>query len=129
MEFTLGPHVTALQPGELLRAIDIPEDVLRRRAAFRRSTLTHMGRSTALIIGTAHAPDQPFVLTISAATPRPVQLSFPRVPGAAELREAINEAIPDGAWFDDVHGSPAYRQHMSLHYAEQIRAELAGGAA
>lgn len=129
VDFTLGPHVTALQPGELLRAIDIPEDVLRRRAAFRRSTLTHLGRSTALIIGTAHAPDQPFVLTISASTPRPVQLTFPRIPSAADLRAAINEAIPDGAWFDDVHGAPAFRQHMSLHYAEQIRAELAGGAA
>ncbi|MEZ4565103.1 MAG: FAD binding domain-containing protein [Thermomicrobiales bacterium] len=129
VDFTLGPHVVALEPGELLRAIDIPADVLRRRAAFRRSTLTHLGRSTALIIGTSHAPDQPFVLTISASTPRPVQLSFPQAPTAAELRAAINDAIPDDAWFDDVHGSPAYRQHMSLHYAEQIRAELAGGAA
>ena len=69
------------------------------------------------------------MLTISASTPRPVQLSFPKVPAAAELRAAINDAIPDDAWFDDVHGSPAYRQHMSLHYAEQIRAELGGGAA
>lgn len=129
VDFTLGPHVTALQPGELLRAIDIPSDVLRRRAAFRRATLTHLGRSTALLIGTAHAPDQPFVLTISAATPQPVQLHFPHVPPAAVLREAIHDAIPDDAWFDDVHGSPAYRQHMSLHYAEQIRAELAGDAA
>ncbi|MCA9878343.1 MAG: FAD binding domain-containing protein [Thermomicrobiales bacterium] len=129
VDFTLGPHVTALQPGDLLRAIDIPADVLRRRAAFRRATLTHLGRSTALLVGTAHAPDQPFVLTISAATPRPVQLHFPHVPAAAALREAIHEAIPDDAWFDDVHGSPAYRQHMSLHYAEQIRAELAGDAA
>jgi hypothetical protein len=25
-----------------------------------------------------------------------------------------------------VHGSPAYRRHLTHHYAEQIRAELAG---
>ncbi|MFT4039999.1 MAG: FAD binding domain-containing protein [Thermomicrobiales bacterium] len=128
VEFTLGPHETALQPGDLLRSIDFPAEVLRRRAAFRRSTLTHMGRSTALIVGTNSSPDEPFVLTISAATPKPIQLSFPTLPEAAALRDALRAAIPEGAWFDDVHGSPAYRQHMTEYYAEQIRAELAGGA-
>lgn len=128
VEFTHGPHETALQPGDLLRAIDFPATVLRRRAAFRRSTLTHLGRSTALIVGTSSSPEEPFVLTISAATPKPIQLSFPALPDAAALREALRAAIPEGAWFDDVHGSPAYRQHMTEYYAEQIRAELAGGA-
>lgn len=125
VEFTTGPHVTLLQPGDLLTHIDIPAAVLRRRAAFRRSTLTHMGRSTALIIGTAASANDALTLTVSAATPRPVQVSFAHMPDAATLRDALAEAIPDGAWFDDVHGTPAYRQHMTRYYAEQIRAELA----
>ena len=38
--------------------------------------------------------------------------------------------MPDDVWFDDLNGTPAYRQHLSQHYAEQIRAELQpeGGA-
>jgi len=56
-----------------------------------------------------------------------VQLVFPDVPDSPTLHARILAAIPDGAWFDDVHGSPAYRKHMSLYYAEQIRAELADG--
>ncbi len=125
IDFVTGNHQNVLQPGELLRAIALPAAALRKRAAFRRSTLTHMGRSTALLVGTADAPDETFTLTISAATPRPVQLVFPRVPDAASLRERLHEAIPDDAWFDDVHGAPAYRKHMSHYFAEQIRAELA----
>jgi CO/xanthine dehydrogenase FAD-binding subunit len=125
IDFVTANHQNILQPGELLCAIELPASALRKRAAFRRSTLTHMGRSTALLIGTAAAPDQTFTLTISAATPRPVQLTFPEVPEAAELRERLHEAIPDDGWFDDVHGTPAYRQHMSHYFAEQIRAELA----
>jgi CO/xanthine dehydrogenase FAD-binding subunit len=129
VDFVTGNHQNLLQPGELLRAIDLPASALRKRAAFRRSTLTHMGRSTALLIGTADAPDEEFTLTISAATPHPVQLTFPRVPDARALRDRLNEAIPDGAWFNDVHGASEYRQHMSHYFAEQIRAELASAAA
>jgi CO/xanthine dehydrogenase FAD-binding subunit len=128
VDFTLGPHETALQPGELLVAITIPATVLRRRAAFRRSTLTHMGRSTALLIGTASSADGAFTLTISAATPRPVQIVTAHIPDAATLRDSLHQAIPDDGWFDDVHGSPEYRKHMSHYLAEQIRAELAAGA-
>ncbi len=124
VEFVTGNHENLLQPGDLLLHIDLPASVMRRRAGFRRSTLTHMGRSTALLIGTA-APDGAFTLTISAATPHPVQITFPHVPEAGELRDRLREAIPDDGWFDDVHGTPAYRKHMSHYYAEQIRAELA----
>jgi CO/xanthine dehydrogenase FAD-binding subunit len=125
IDFVTGNHQNVLQPGELLRAIDLPASVLRKRAAFRRSTLTHMGRSTALLIGTAGSPEEAFTLTVSAATPRPVQIAFPRVPDAPELRERLLAAIPDDGWFSDVHGTPAYRKHMTLYLAEQIRAELA----
>jgi CO/xanthine dehydrogenase FAD-binding subunit len=128
VDFTLGPHQTALQPGELLVAITIPATILRRRAAFRRSTLTHMGRSTALLVGTASSADGAFTLTISAATPRPVQITAGHIPDTAALRASLHEAIPDDGWFDDVHGSPEYRKHMSHYLAEQIRAELAASA-
>ncbi len=77
------------------------------------------------MIGTAASPDATFVLTVTAATPYPVQLTFPEVPDARTLRERLQEEIPDSGYFDDVHGSPDYRKHMTHYFAEQIRAELA----
>ena len=125
-EFVLGPHQTLLAPGDLLTTIHLPAAALRSRAAFRRASLTHLGRSTALVIGTVPHGGGPLTLTVSAATPRPVQVVFPDVPDAGTLRDRIHADIPAEGWFDDVHGTPDYRRHMTLHFAEQIRAELAG---
>src|SRR5512132_3517988 len=82
IDFVIGNHQNVLLPGELLRSIELPASALRKRAAFRRVSLTHMGRSTALVIGTAASPDATFVLTVTAATPYPVQLTFAEVPDA-----------------------------------------------
>ena len=59
-----------------------------------------------------------------AATPRPVQLKFDRMPSAEALRREIEATIKDN-WFDDVHGSAPYKRRLTYYYAEQIREELA----
>jgi CO/xanthine dehydrogenase FAD-binding subunit len=123
VDFVTGDHRNILEPGELLTAIELPATALRKRAAFRRMSLTHQGRSAALLIGT-RGQDGQFTLTITAATPRPVQLVFETPPDAAGLQARILAVIPDDLWFADVHGAPDYRKHLSLHFGEQIRAEL-----
>ena len=50
--FVTGNHQNVLQPGDLLRRIDLPITAMRKRTAFRRMTLTHLGRSSVLTIGT-----------------------------------------------------------------------------
>ncbi len=62
---------------------------------------------------------------MTAATPRPVQCSFADLPDAAALRAAIEAAIPEGGWYDDVHGAPDWRRHVTGLLAEEIREELA----
>jgi CO/xanthine dehydrogenase FAD-binding subunit len=125
MEFVTGNHANILQPGELLRSIHVPAAALAKRAAFRRMSLTKLGRSAALLIGTQSETEGDLLLTISAATPRPVQLYFAGMPAAMELRRAIDAAIPADGYFDDVHGSAAYKRHLTGYFAEQIRSELA----
>jgi hypothetical protein len=116
----------ALSPaGDLLRQIDIPLAALRRRVAFRQISLTPVGRSAALLIGSVSI-EGALTLTVTASTVRPVQLSFPEIPGANELREAILHRIPDHLYHNDLHGKPAWRKHMTLRLAEEIRAELQG---
>ena len=117
--------MNVLAPGELLRNIHLPASALEKRFAFRRNSLTHLGRSAALVVGTRSKSGEDFLLTITAATARPMQLPFERMPSSGALRRAIDAAIKDADWFDDVHGSAAYKRHLTYYYAEQIRAELA----
>jgi CO/xanthine dehydrogenase FAD-binding subunit len=123
-DFVTGNHQNVLAPGELLRSVFLPAHALRRRFAFRRFALTHLGRSEVLLIGTRGPEHGEFLLTITAATVRPVQLRFDRVPAAQELKRAIDYAVPLGLYLDDVHGSPAHRKHLTHYFGEQIRSEL-----
>jgi CO/xanthine dehydrogenase FAD-binding subunit len=123
-DFVTGNHTNVLAPGELLRAIRIPALALSKRFAFRRASLTRFGRSAALLVGTRDDTAGDLLLTITAATPRPVQLRFERAPTADTLRRAIDARIPGDGYFDDVHGTPAYKRHLTYHFAEQIRSEL-----
>ena len=120
-EFVLGNRRTVLQPGDLLRAIELPARALRRRAAYRRMALSPTGRSAALLIGTAA---DGVTITVTAATTRPVRLAFPAMPDAAALRASLGAAIPDTLLHDDVHGDPAWRRHITEVLAEEIRQEL-----
>ncbi len=124
LDFVTGPERNALRPGEVLRAVDIPAEALTRRSAFRRASLTPLGRSAALLIGTL-AADGRFELTVTAATERPVRLSWPGLPDPDELTAALASRIP--RYYDDVHGRPDWRRHVTLDLAQEIRAELSGG--
>jgi hypothetical protein len=107
-----------------LRQIDIPSAALRRRSAFRQISLTPVGRSAALLIGSVSS-EGTFLLTVTASTKRPVKLAFAKLPSPAELRAEIQNTIADDLYHDDVHGKPFWRKHMTLRLAEEIRGELA----
>ncbi|HEX9591433.1 MAG TPA: FAD binding domain-containing protein [Bradyrhizobium sp.] len=126
VDFVTGNHTNVLQRGELLRNIHLPARALSGRFALRRASLTQLGRSAALVIGTrgVHSDDD-LLITITATTPRPLQLRFDRFPSANDLRQAIDARIPADSYFDDVHGTPAYKRHLTYYFSEQIRAELA----
>jgi len=127
LDFVLDNNRNVLTPGELLRSIHLPASALRKRFAVRQTSRTHLGRSAALIIGTVAQGGSDFRLTITAATPRPVQIGFATIPSADDLRAAIDARIPADGWFDDVHGSAPYKRHLTPYFAEEVRAELALG--
>jgi len=124
IDFVLAPQRNALLPGELLRSIALPLSALRQRTAFRQISLAPLGRSAALLIGTLSPDDDTFALTVTASTPRPIRLPFPGLPTRDVLRERLKTEIQH--YYDDVHGAPAWRRHMTLQFAEEIRRELAG---
>jgi len=126
-DFVTGNQRNLLLPGDLLRQIDIPLAALKRRSAFRQISLTPVGRSAALLIGSV-AADGGFALTVTASTVRPIKLAFTGIPQPAELRATILHGIPEDLYHTDVHGKPMWRKHMTLQLADEIRSELQGTA-
>jgi CO/xanthine dehydrogenase FAD-binding subunit len=124
-DFVIGDQRNVLAPGDLLRQIDIPLAALKRRSAFRQISLTPVGRSAALLIGSIDG-EGAVTLTVTASTIRPLRLSFTNIPQSDALREALLHHIPDALYHNDLHGKPAWRKHMTLRLAEEIRAELQG---
>jgi CO/xanthine dehydrogenase FAD-binding subunit len=118
--FVTGPGSTVLGPGELLRSVTLPDASLRGRTAFRQASLSVMGRSAALVIGRTAGPG--LVITVTAATPRPVQLRFPGRPSPGQATAALDQA--DVTWHDDVHGAPAWRAAMTRRFVAEVAAEL-----
>lgn len=119
--FVTGDRRTALAPGELLRAVQLPVAALQARTAFRRAALSREGRSGSVVIGRRDR-DTTFVLTVTAATDRPYRFAFGRFPRAGELAAALDR-VP--RWFDDPHGTPDWRRAVTGLLAEEIREELA----
>jgi CO/xanthine dehydrogenase FAD-binding subunit len=124
VDFVTANQKNVLTPGDLLRQIELPLAALKRRAAFRQISLTPVGRSAALLIGTI-GREGDLALTVTASTVRPVRIDFATMPDVADLREAILDGIPDEVYHDDIHGKPVWRKQMTLRLAEEIRTELA----
>ena len=140
-DFVTGPGRCALAPGELLRSVHLPAEALASTTAFRQTSLARLGRSAAVVIGRRPAPyvwppdalssglrrpgPEPagVVITLTAATARPVQLRFAGLPADGELLAAIDAARPP--WHDDVHGTPAWRAAVTRDLALEVLADLA----
>jgi CO/xanthine dehydrogenase FAD-binding subunit len=120
-ELVTGPGTAALAPGELLRSVAIPERALSSRVAFRQVSLSPRGRSAALVTG-RREPDGATHIALTAAVPRPLVLRFAAPPSPRELTQALTDADP--GYFDDVHGDPDWRAHLSALLCEEVRAEL-----
>jgi CO/xanthine dehydrogenase FAD-binding subunit len=122
LELVVGPGENALGPGALLRSVLLPDAALRATTAFRQFSLSPLGRSAVVVIGRAAPAAGELVITVTASLPRPAQLRFERRPSADELRDALDEA--QLTYYDDVHGDPAWREHLTRMYAEEVRSEL-----
>jgi hypothetical protein len=119
--FVTGNTTNALHPGDVLRSVEISADALASRTAIRKTALSPLGRSGAVLVGRS-APDGRFVLTVTAATVSPVQLRYPTLPGA-DVLDADVAAVD--AWFTDAHGAADWRRAVSRLLAAEIRDELA----
>ncbi|MFF8882608.1 FAD binding domain-containing protein [Streptomyces flaveolus] len=126
-DFVTGPGATALAPGELLRSITLPASALSARSVMRRVSTHAWGRSVALVTGTRARPDGPLTVAVTAATTRPVTVAFAHAPSPGELRGSLLARLAGDLLLDDAHGRPAWRRHLALHLAEEVRGVVAEG--
>ncbi|MEP9363899.1 FAD binding domain-containing protein [Nocardioides sp. CN2-186] len=110
-EFVRGAGLTSLAPGEVVRAVDVPLTSMAAPTAFRRIALTPLGRAASVVVGCGST------ITVTAATTRPVVLD-------ADDLDAGLAAVD--CWYDDPHGAPDWRAHVTGLLAREVRAELAG---
>ncbi|WP_026344030.1 xanthine dehydrogenase family protein subunit M [Nocardia sp. BMG111209] len=120
--FVIGPGRTVLRPGEVVRSIRLDDAKLRSRTAFRKVALAPLGRSGAVVMGRRDA-DGRCAITLSAATVRPTVLEFGAVPEDSELVATVL-GLDRGVWFDDPHGTPAWRRHVCTVLGREVLAEL-----
>ena len=103
------------------------------RTAFRQVSLSAVGRSAVLVIARRspgeHGSAGETVVTVTAATPRPLVLRFAGQPEPGDALNALDAAVsPDGAvarYLDDVHGSAPWRAAMTRRCVAEVIAELA----
>jgi CO/xanthine dehydrogenase FAD-binding subunit len=132
-DLVTGDGANALTPGELLTRVDLPAAALTARTAFRQVSLSAVGRSAVLVIARRsrgeHGSPGETVITVTAATPRPVQLRFPGHPAPGDALAALDAAISaDGVvprYLDDVHGGAVWRAAMTRRCVAEVIAELA----
>lgn len=119
-DFVTGEGRNALRPGELLTHLWLPAASLSARTAFRQLSLSPVGRSAVLVIGRRDRTGET-VISVTAATPRPVCLRFPSPPTPAEAAGALGEL----EYLDDVHGNAAWRAAMTRRLIADVLSELA----
>ncbi len=120
-DLVVGPGRTTLAPGEVVRAFDVPGRALRARAAVRQASLTAVGRSASLVTA-RRDEDGTTTLTVTAATPRPVQRRFAAPPASSQVTEALTGL----EWYDDLHGAPDWRRAVTHLLVDEVLAEVAG---
>ena len=120
-DLVTGNGTNSLEPGEVLRAIELPERALRSRALLRKIALAELGRSGAVVTGRVDE-DGAAAFSLTAATWRPVVFRYPHLPDPATLADEIAAA---SGYYTDPLGSADWRRGVAGVLAERIREELA----
>jgi CO/xanthine dehydrogenase FAD-binding subunit len=121
-DFVTGDGHNVLAAGELVRKVRIPAASLCADTAFRQVSLSPLGRSAVLVIARRSPSTGESVVTVTAATPRPVQLRFRSLPAPDDAVALLDAAGP--GYLDDVHGAAVWRAAMTRRAVSEVVREL-----
>ncbi|WP_278261623.1 FAD binding domain-containing protein [Nocardia sp. AG03] len=121
-DFVTGPGENILSSDAVVRSFVVPMASLLARTSFRKISLAPLGRSGSVVMGRREASGR-CAITVTAATVRPVVVEFASVPSEFEVEAALLEFEPE-LWFDDPHGAPDWRRHVTGLLVGEVAAEL-----
>jgi CO/xanthine dehydrogenase FAD-binding subunit len=112
-DFQIGARQTRLQPGDLLRSVELTAEMLCWRVSFQRMCVAQVGIAIAIVTTAQHPISQTTRIAIGGSLPRPYLLTFPHPPTATEIETALTAQISPDTYLDDFQASAAYRQHIT----------------
>lgn len=120
-EFITGQAKNTLQPGEVLRALDVPTAAMRSRVSLHKMALAELGRSGIVVSGRRNE-DGSTIIAVTASTLTPHVFRYPGVPDPAQLRADVTSPSD---FFTDALGEADWRRAITAVLAERVAADLA----
>lgn len=126
LNFQTGARRTLLQPGAVLRKIQIPATYLEWQISYQRICVASAGIAVAIVVTAFNSQTQKIRSAIGAAIPAPHLITFEHVPTIEEISRALSTQISSEDWIEDTTASARYRQHVTQVLMQRSIAELLG---
>ena len=127
VDFQTAPQQTILQPGEVLRRINIPIWHLAQwQTSFKRMAVCTAGYAIAIVVTAYHPQTQQVRFGIGGSVKSPRLIEFDTVPTPEQIMGAIRE-LPLHAYIDNERGSAVYRRHITQVLMQRGIDELTAG--
>lgn len=120
-EFITGQAKNTLQPGEVLRALEVSAAAMRARVSLHKMALAELGRSGIVVSGRRER-DGSSVVAVTASTLTPHVFRYPGLPDPAQLRADVTGPTD---FFTDALGEADWRRAVTAVLAERVVADLA----
>lgn len=120
-DFVTGQARNTLQPGEVLRCLEVPAHAMRGKASMHKMALAELGRSGIVVSGRREA-DGSSVVAVTASTLAPHVFRYPGLPDNAQLRADVTSPSD---FFTDALGEADWRRAVTAVLAERVLADLA----
>lgn len=119
-EFVTGQAANTLQPGEVLRALEVSAPAMRARVSLHKMALAELGRSGIVVSG-RREEDGSTVVAVTASTLTPHVFRYPGLPDLAQLQSDVTSPSD---FFTDALGEADWRRAVTAVLAERVRADL-----
>ena len=127
VDFQTAPQQTILQPGEVLRRINIPIwNLAQWQTSFKRMAVCTAGYAIAIVVTAYHPQTQQVRFGIGGSVKAPRSIEFDSIPSPEQIVGAIGQS-PLQEYIDDERGSAAYRRHLTQVLMQRGIAELTAG--
>ena len=127
IDFQIAPQQTILQPGEVLRRIEIPIwNLAEWQTSFKRMAVCTAGYAIAIVVTAYHPQTQQVRFGIGGSVKSPRLIEFDSVPTPEQIVETLH-ATSLHTYIDDERGSATYRQHITQVLMQRGIAELTAG--